>query len=318
MHKRINTEKDSHRTTVVTCYSTVERFFPACGLFDLTEGIYDGDPGKPYEQAQRDQHNYLLRQLGCRPGYRILDIGCGYGTLLEGIRQLDATGVGITISPEQVEHCQKKRLDIQLLDYREIPVSWNRTFDGVVANGSIEHFVDPREAAKGKADDIYRDLFERVHKLINPYSSMKRFVTTTIHFVRKPNDPLDILKSPFDFHWGSDNFHWAVLGQGWGGYYPEIGQLNRCANGYFHLIEEIDGTEDYFLSSEEWLRRVRQKLLSLKAVKIACRSLPVFVRSPRQFLIQMLYLFFSDSWNWQFRPPAPPTRLLRQTWAYQG
>jgi hypothetical protein len=187
----------------------------------------------------------------------------------------------------------------------------------VIANGSIEHFVDPREAADGRADDIYRDLFARVYDLIDPHSSVKRFVTTTIHFVRKPNNPLDILRNPFNFHWGSDNFHWAVLGQGWGGHYPEIGQLRRCADGYFDLVEEIDGTEDYLFSSEEWLRRVRQALVSLQAVKIASRSLPVFARSPRQFIILMLYLFFSESWNWQFRPPAPPTQLLRQTWVYR-
>src|SRR5438309_1434443 len=30
--------------TVVTCYSAVDRFFPACGLLDLTEGIYQGNP----------------------------------------------------------------------------------------------------------------------------------------------------------------------------------------------------------------------------------------------------------------------------------
>ena len=27
---------------VADCYSAVDRFFPACGLFDLTEGIYRG------------------------------------------------------------------------------------------------------------------------------------------------------------------------------------------------------------------------------------------------------------------------------------
>lgn len=303
--------------TVVACYSAVDRLFPACGLLDLTEGMYRGNPEIPYEQAQANQLDYLLDQIRCEPGRRVLDIGCGYGTLLERIRQRGAVGVGITISPEQVRYCRAKNLDVYPLDHRAIPVEWDRTFDGVIANGSMEHFVQPAEAAAGRQDDIYRHLFARVHRLIDPNSTMYRFATTTIHFVRKPADPLDLLRNPLAFRWGSDNFHWAVLARGWGGYYPQIGQLRLCADGYFNLIEENDGTEDYRLTSEEWLRRTRRALSSLKVVKIAFRLIPVLVRSPGQFCTLLLYLLFSESWNWQFRPPNPPTRLLRQTWAYR-
>jgi cyclopropane-fatty-acyl-phospholipid synthase len=303
--------------TVVACYSAVDRFFPACGLFDLTEGMYHGNPELPYEEAQANQLDYLLDQIICEPGRRVLDIGCGYGTLLERIRQRGAMGIGITISPEQLKYCRTKNLDVHLLDYRKIPAEWDRTFDGAIANGSMEHFVQPAEAAAGRQDDIYRHLFARVHRLIDPDSNMRRFATTTVHFVRKPADPLDLLRNPLGFRWGSDNFHWAILERGWGGYYPEIGQLRRCAEGYFDLIEEDDGTEDYHLTSEEWLRRSRRALISLKVVKIAFRLIPVLVRFPGQFLTMLLYLLFSESWNWQFRPPNPPMKLLRQTWAYR-
>ena len=200
--------------TVVTCYSAFDRFFPACGLFDLTEGIYHGNPKTPYEQAEANQLDYLLDQVGCGPGRRILDLGCGYGTLLERIRLRDATGVGITISPEQVRYCRQKMLDVNLLDYRAIPGEWDRTFDGVIANGSIEHFVQPADAAAGRQDDIYRYLFTKVHRLIDPNSTERWFATTTIHFVRKPANPIDILRNPIAFRRGSDDFHWAVLGRG--------------------------------------------------------------------------------------------------------
>jgi cyclopropane-fatty-acyl-phospholipid synthase len=302
---------------VAACYSAIDRFFPACGLFDLTEGMYRGNPNTPYEQAQANQLDYLLDQIQCRPGRRVLDLGCGYGTLLERIRHRSAKGLGITISAEQVSCCRQKNLDVHLIDYRMIPSEWERTFDAVVANGSIEHFVQPIDAAAGRTNDIYRHLFAIVHRLIDPSSTARWFATTTVHFVRKPADPLDLLKSPFSFRWGSDNFHWAVLERGWGGYYPEIGQLCRCADGYFDLIEEIDGTEDYRLTSQEWLGRVRRAMLSLRVVKIAFRSLPVIMQSPLQFLTLLLNLFFSESWNWQFRPPNAPTKLLRQTWAYR-
>jgi cyclopropane-fatty-acyl-phospholipid synthase len=312
------TEKIHPWRTVVGCYSAVDRFFPACGLFDLTEGMYHGNPATSYEQAQANQLDYLLDQIQCGPGRRVLDVGCGYGTLLERIRQRGAKGIGITICSEQLRYCLRhKDLAVHLLDHRALPDEWDQTFDGAIANGSMEHFVRPADAAAGKQDDIYRRLFARVHRLIDPDSSMRRFATTTIHFVRKPANPLDILKNPLAFPWGSDNFHWAILERGWGGYYPEVGQLRRCADGYFDLIEEDDGTEDYRLTSREWVRRIRRALLSFKVVKIGYRSIPVLMRSPGQFLTLLLNLLFSESWNWQFRPPNPPTRLLRQTWAYR-
>lgn len=303
--------------TAVTCYSAFDRFFPVCGLFDLTEGIYHGNPRLPYKQAQANQHNYLLDQVQCQAGVRLLDIGCGYGTLLEKARHRKAVGVGITISPEQVIHCRRNGLEVQLLDYRMLPNWWYRSFDAVIANGSIEHFVQPADIAAGGADDVYHHLFAMVHRLIDPASLIKRFATTTIHFLRKPSDPCALLQNPFNFRWGSDDFHWAILEQGWGGYYPEPEQLCRCAKGCFNLIEEVDGTEDYYLTSEEWLRQVRRALLSSRVLTIFSHSLPVFIHAPRQFLT-LLSILLCQSWNWQFRPPNPPTRLLRQTWAYQA
>jgi cyclopropane-fatty-acyl-phospholipid synthase len=303
--------------TVVTCYSAVDRFFPACGLLDLTEGIYHGNPDLPFEQAQANQHDYLLDQVKCGPGCRVLDIGCGYGTLLHQVRQRGALGVGITVAPEQVRRCRRDGLDVRLLDYRAIPRQWEGTFDGVIANGSLEHFVRPEDVAAGRADDVYRELFAIVHRLIAPASPARRFATTAIHLLRLPSDACNVLKSPFAFRYGSDDFHWSVLEHGWGGYYPEIGQLRQCAEGFFDLVAEVDGTEDYRLTSEEWLRRIRGALFSPRVVGIALRALPVLVRAPRQFLTLLLAVLWSESWNWQFRPPNPPTRLLRQTWAYR-
>jgi cyclopropane-fatty-acyl-phospholipid synthase len=295
----------------------VDKLFPACGLLDLTEGIYHGDPGVPPEQAQANQHDYLLDQVRCGSGRRVLDVGCGYGTLLERVRRRGAAGVGITINPEQVRHCRRNHLDVHQLDYRAVPGEWDRTFDGVIANGSIEHFVRPDDAAAGRADDTYRHLFATAHRLIDPDATARRFVTTTIHFLRKPADPCAMTKNPFTFRPGSDDFHWAVLERGWGGYYPELGQLRRCAEGYFELVEEVDGTEDYRLTSEAWLRRASRALASPRAVTIALRSLPVLARAPGQLLTLVMGFLVSQSWNWQFRTPDPPTRLLRQTWGYR-
>jgi hypothetical protein len=184
-----------------------------------------------------------------------------------------------------------------------------------VANGPMEHFVQPADAVQNKGDDIYREFFRIAHRAIDPNSPNRRLVNTTIHFVRRP-DPADLLKSPFHFPWKSDNFHWAMLARSYGGFYPDIGQFQRCADGQFRPINEVEGTEDYCLTSEEWLRRIREAIRTRLGVKVLGKSLPTMLTHPKQFATMIMCMLISESWNWQFRAPNPPTKLLRQTWEY--
>jgi cyclopropane fatty-acyl-phospholipid synthase-like methyltransferase len=301
--------------TVIRCYSVFERFFPACGLLDYTEGLYDGDPTTPLEIAQRNQIEYVLDEAGCAAGTRVLEIGCGNGTLLDAARERGAEAVGITISPEQVARCRQRGLDVRLLNYVDLDEQWTHRFDAVIANGPIEHFVQPEDASAGRADTIYRQFFELCHRAIDPKSSVRRLVTTTIHFVRSP-DPRDLLKPPYEFPRGSDNFHWAMLARSFGGWYPALGQFERCARGRFAPVAITDGTYDYHLTSEEWLRRMRGTFATSKGWRLLAKALPCAIRHPLQTLTMFACMLGSESWNWQFRGPCPPTKLLRHTWAY--
>lgn len=300
--------------TVINCYDFFDRVFPACGLDDFTDGIYGGQPGVSYEEAQRNQHDWLLDRAGCQPGSRLLDIGCGSGSLLATAKSRGISATGLNISPRQVERCRARGLDAHLLDYRYLDGAWWGRFDAVIANGSAEHFVQPADAAAGQADRIYSELFSACHRLLDPDSSSRRFVTTVIHFHRFVPAPAELIRNPFAFRWGSPLFHTAMLFRTMGGYYPVEGQLERCATPWFHLESETDGTEDYRRTSEEWLSRVRSGLFSLRPGLSIWRDLIPFVsRNPVQSLFSIL-LLRTQSWQWQFRPPNPPTRLLRHVW----
>jgi cyclopropane-fatty-acyl-phospholipid synthase len=276
--------------------------------------MYFGDPNTSFDEAQANQHDYLLDQIDCEAGSRLLDVGCGYGTLLARATTRGAKAVGITLSREQTRRCRQAGLDVRTLDYKALGPEWDGAFDGVVANGSLEHFAQPKQALAGQDTDIYRGFFERMHHVLDP-DSAGTLVTTAIHFVRRPN-PADLLRHPLAFPRGSASFHYAILARSLGGWYPVRGQLERCAAGYFSLVNEVDGTEDYLRTSEEWLRRVRQALRSRTAVKIAIDSLPVMLLHPVQFTTMLVCMLVTESWHWQFRPPDPPARLLRQTWQY--
>jgi hypothetical protein len=144
--------------------------------------------------------------------------------------------------------------------------------------------------------------------------------TTTIHLnERTPKlAPDELTKSPFAFPLFSDKFHYAMVTRCFGGSYPHPGQFERCASPYFRLAHEVDGTRDYHLTSEEWLRRGRRTLLipGPPAFRIWRGVLPLLFRQPRHAATMWLCLFITDSWQRQFRGEHPPTTLLRKTWEY--
>jgi len=300
---------------VVTCYSVFDKYFPTTGLLDYTEGIYNDDPSTPYEQAKSNQFDYLLDQIDCGPGVRVLEVGCGNGSLLEHIRERGATGVGITITPDQVRVCSERGLDVRLMDIFDMDPALHGSFDAIVANGPIEHFVQPDQAADGQQDAIYGRMFDILHRLLDPSSSIRKVVNTTVHFAQRPK-PQDLMRNPLAWRPMSDNFHYCMLVHSFGGYYPVDGQLEQAASGRFDLIREVDGTMDYFYTSEEWLRRIRLALISPTAMRIAARSIPVMLRQPMQYITMFACMLVSRSWNWQFRGSTPPAKLWRQTWQY--
>lgn len=300
---------------VVTCYSVFDKFFPTSGLLDYTEGIYQGDPKTPYEAAKQRQFDYLLDQICCGQGTRVLEIGCGNGTLLRQIERRGAKGMGITITPDQVRLCQSEGHDVRLMNLFDMDPSLWGSFDAIVANGPIEHFVQPEQAARGESDAIYQRMFQIMHRLIDPASSIRRVVNTTVHFARAPR-PADLMRSPLVWRPFSDNFHYSMLARSFGGFYPVDGQLERSARGCFDLLNAVDGTLDYYFTSEEWLRRIRRALLSPTVMRIFARSAPLILSQPRQYLTMFVCMLVSQSWNWQFRSQSTPARLWRQTWSY--
>ncbi len=108
---------------------------------------------------------------------------------------------------------------------------------------------------RGGADAIYDEFFAICRRLLVDGG---RLVTTAIHFRKAGQfDPHEILRGPAAHRRGSDDYQMALLVRTFGGWYPEPGQLARCAAPYFELVAGEDGTEDYRRTSEHWLHRLR-------------------------------------------------------------
>jgi cyclopropane fatty-acyl-phospholipid synthase-like methyltransferase len=297
--------------TVLTCYDLLHVAVSG-GVNDFTEGKYldDRNDEAAYLAAQERQAEYLLDEIRCAQGSRILDIGCGYGRVLQQAARRGAKAVGITISAPQVADCRRRGLEVYERNYRDIDSSWDDTFDGTVANGSLEHFAQIDDALADRGDAVYEEMFAICRRLLRPSG---RMVTTAIHF-RGPNQvrPEDMARGPYAFPRETPEYHFAmILERTFGGWFPGPGQLERCAQPYFRLVREEDGTHDYHLTSEYWLSQMKRSLARSPAVWL--RLLQTLVRRPHATRDMLRCLVHDQSWMWQFRPPAP-TRLLRHTW----
>lgn len=97
------------------------------------------------EDAQRDKLDLVCRKVGLRPGMRLLDVGCGWGSLsLHAAQYYGVDVVGVTLSVEQKafidarikERGLEGRVEIRVQDYREIP---DGPFDAVASIEMGEH-----------------------------------------------------------------------------------------------------------------------------------------------------------------------------------
>lgn len=282
------------------------------GVEDYTEGIYEGNPQTDYREAQRRQHACLLDEVGVGPGFRLLEIGCGLGTLMLAARERGAEVVGVTISEEQCAACRARGLQAVLADYRALPAAWGGTFDGIVVNGALEHFCQPGEAIAGQQDHVYGTMFRILAGLLDPVSPSRCVVTTALHFRGEPVPPAKFLRSPLLQLFDPSGFHFAILHRGYGGYYPAVGQLERCAKDHFRLVRETDGTEDYRLTVEDWLRQFRRALWRRPRFGLALAR--HFIRHPAHTFWFASSFLGPTSELWQFRGNPPPVQHFRQTW----
>ncbi|RST30404.1 class I SAM-dependent methyltransferase [Sphingomonas ginkgonis] len=100
------------------------------------------DPAEPLAAAQLRKVHALLDRLELRPGDRLLEIGCGWGTLAIEAAKRGVRVVGLTLSAEQkgwadrtIANAQlQDRIEIRLQDYRDI----REPFDTVASVEMVE------------------------------------------------------------------------------------------------------------------------------------------------------------------------------------
>jgi cyclopropane-fatty-acyl-phospholipid synthase len=130
----------------------------SCARFDR--------PGMTLVEAQASKHELISRKLGLhlRPEARLLDVGCGWGSMaMHAAANHGAHVVGVTISKEQAQRARERvaeagledQVEIRLQDYRDLK---GERFDAISSVGMFEHVGKARMS----------EYFSTLHGLLHP------------------------------------------------------------------------------------------------------------------------------------------------------
>lgn len=133
------------------------------------------------EEAQLEKVDLICRKLDLKPDMKLLDVGCGWGTLvLHAAKEYGVKAVGVTLSQNQLDLAKERiakaklesMIEIRLQDYREVLES---DFDAISSVGMSEHVGD------SKLDLYFNQLHNRIkdqgrllnHCITRPHSEMQ-------------------------------------------------------------------------------------------------------------------------------------------------
>ena len=163
--------------------------------YDLSDDLYSLflDPKKQYscgyfvnendtlEDAQNNKIQHIIKKLNIKPNQKVLDIGCGWGSLAIDIaKSTNCEVTGITLSENQFNYCVKKakklnlenQVTFKLIDYRQL----DEKFDRIVSVGMFEHV----------GRKFYKNFFKKIDNLLNDDGVS---LVHTIGSVNPPRDP---------------------------------------------------------------------------------------------------------------------------------
>jgi len=217
------------------------------------------------KKAQLQKIDHVLEKLDLQTGERLLDIGCGWGSL--ALRAAENYGVkvmGITLSKEQEIEAKKRaaeagladKIAIRRQDYRDLAEE-DEQFDKIVSVGMFEHV--------GKENiPLY---FEVIDKLLkNRGLSLLHSIT---HLKEKPAHPW---LQKYIFPWG---------------YIPSLREIVwELPEHNFHLLDAEDIGYHYSLTAERWLDNYEQVSEEIKE-----KFDEHFYRMWRTFLLGVVFTF---------------------------
>lgn len=190
--------------------------------------------------AQERKLDWHLDAAAARRGSRLLDVGCGWGSLLvRAVRDRGvAEAVGLTPSHRQCDwirsHLGEAGVEVQCSIWQESDVGTG--FDAIVSLGALEHFAKPGLSAREKIRS-YESFFEFCRRSVTDNGRV------SIHFIGW----MDVQPDAERGYLPAELFPESNL--------PRLGEVIAAADQTFHPVYLENVPEDYALTIRSWLAR---------------------------------------------------------------
>ncbi|MEU7633828.1 class I SAM-dependent methyltransferase [Nocardia sp. NPDC049220] len=201
--------------------------------------------GDDLDRAQLRKLDYLIDQTRITGAERVLDIGCGWGSLLRRITERHArvNVTGLTLSRDQYDYVRAyatDRLDVRL-------EHWNahhsdQPYDAVFCIGALEHFVR-FGLSRQQRTAAYRVFLTHCHRMLRPGGAL------VVQTIGKGNRPLDHSAIPDVQFLANEIFPESDP--------PRLAELAHAAEKLFEVRSLVNDRHDYSTTCAEWLRRLR-------------------------------------------------------------
>lgn len=211
-------------------------------------GLWDGirpDEADALARSQRAKfvcHLDLTGAKGEVGDFHLLDIGCGWGGLMDHAlssgRVTSATG--LTLSDAQRAYIEARAhpdMRVDLTDWQSHRSE--RRYDAIVSVEAFEHFVAPGTPREERVR-VYAAFFERCHGLLRPGGRMS-LQTGAYDGVSGPDGPVGVFIS-------NDIFP--------GGSLPRLTDIAAACDPYFSLEVVVGSAADYAMTLNAWSARL--------------------------------------------------------------
>ncbi|MFC9967364.1 SAM-dependent methyltransferase [Nocardia ignorata] len=193
------------------------------------------------ETAQRNKLRFVAERLGLRGGEQLLDVGCGWGSLILYMAgELGCRTLGISPAPRQHDYIAAQaaargvselvRTRVGHFEQLDLPA---RGFDAVTLLGSIVHMPDP--------DEVFRRAKVVLRRGGTLYVSESCFRNAAI-------------RTAFDDRDGTGFVREDIFG--FGELRPLSELVAAAENAGFSVISVDDLTENYRRTIEDWIANV--------------------------------------------------------------
>lgn len=199
--------------------------------------------GDTLEAAQERKLKFHLDAVGADRAGAVLDIGCGWGSILERLALTHRVprSVGLTLSEEQAAFVSARRypgVEVRVQDWRDHEPDGG--YDGIVSIGAFEHFARPDDTPAGKVAR-YREFFVRCRDWLAPGGALS---LQTIAYANMSRDDASGFMQ-------QEIFPHADL--------PTLSEITAAAEGVFEIRSVHNGRLDYAWTCEQWARRLRAR-----------------------------------------------------------